>query len=42
MSRKWHAPTLSKTNWYEFKNGKPISNRIDPTWIAKIWHGGAT
>ena len=38
VSRKCHAPTLSKRHWYEFQNGKPIRNRIiDPIWKDKTW-----
>ena len=37
MSQKWNAPTLSTTNWYEFKNGKPCRNRIiDTIWKVKV------
>lgn len=33
MSPKWHAPILSKTNWYEFENSKTTKNKIiDPVW----------
>ena len=33
MSPKWHAPILSKTNWYEFANSKTTKNKIiDPVW----------
>ena len=35
---KWHAPTLSKTNWFELENSETIKNKIIISiWKVKIW-----